>query len=60
MLVLNKFLQKTGVPLYIRLIWVNYFQLGAISGLLTAKSNAKNQIKHHSNILIQVAKSVNK
>ena len=58
MLVLNESLQKTGVPSYIRFIRVGYSQSGAISGLLTERSNAEDLIKQHSNTLIRAAKLV--
>ena len=60
MLVLNKSLQKTGVPAYLQFCRVGYAQSGAISALLTEKSSAEELIREHSNILIRAAKSVDK
>ena len=59
MLVLNESLQRAGIPAYIRFSRVGYFQLGAISALLTEKPNAENLIKGYANMLIRTAKSVN-
>ena len=58
MLALNESLQKAGVPAYTRFSKVGYSQSGAISALLTEKSNAEELISSHSNILIRAAKSV--
>ena len=58
MLVLNESLRKAGVPAYVRFSRVGYSQSGAISGLLTERSNAEDLIRHHSNILIRAAKSI--
>ncbi len=58
MLVLNKSLQKTRVPAYIRFCRVGYAQSGAISALLTEKSSEKDLIKEHSKVLIRAAKSI--
>lgn len=58
MLVLNESLQRAGVPAYTRFSKVGYSQSGAISGLLTEKSNAEDLIRDHSNALIRAAKSV--
>ena len=58
MLALNKSLQKAGIPAYIQFSRVEYSQSGAISALLTEKSNAEEFISNHSNILIRAAKSV--
>ena len=58
MLVLNESLQKAGVPAYVRFSRVGYSQSGAVSGLLTERSNAEDLIKQHSNTLIRAAKSV--
>lgn len=58
MLVLNESLQKAGIPAYIRLSRVGYSQSGAISALLTEKSNAEDLVKDHSNMLIRAAKLV--
>ena len=58
MLVLNESLQKAGVPAYVRFSRVGYSQSGAVSGLLTERSNAEDLIKQHSNNLIRAAKSV--
>lgn len=58
MLVLNEALQKAGIPAYIRFSRVGYSQSGAISALLTEKSNAENLVRDHSNMLIWAAKSV--
>ena len=60
MLTLNKSIQKTGVPAYTRFSKVGYLQSGAISALFTEKSNAKELINIHSNILMRAAKSVDK
>ena len=58
MLVLNESLQKAGIPAYTRFSRVGYSQSGAISALLTEKSNAENLVRDHSNMLIRAAKSV--
>lgn len=58
MLTLNESLQKAGIPAYTRFSRVGYLQSGAISALLTEKSNAEELISNHSNILIRAAKSV--
>lgn len=58
MLVLNESLQKAGVPAYMRFSRVGYSQSGAISALLTERSNAEDLIRHHSNTLIRAAKSI--
>lgn len=60
MLVLNELQQKAGIPAYTQFSRVRYLQLGAIFVLLTEKSKADNVVKDHSNMLIRVAKSVNK
>ncbi len=44
-LVLNESLQKAGIPAYVRFSKVGYSQSGAISGLLTERSNAEDLIK---------------
>lgn len=54
----NESLQKAGIPAYTRFSRVGYPQSGAISALLTEKSNAEELINNHSNILIRAAKSV--
>ncbi len=59
MLVLNEFLQTAGIPAYVRFSKVGYSQSGAISGLLTERSNAENLIKDYSNIFIRAAKLIN-
>ena len=58
MLVLNKALQRANVPAYVRFIKVGYSQSGAISGLLTEKSNAEKLLGEYSTTLIRAAKSV--
>ena len=58
MLVLNESLQKAGIPAYTRFSRVGYSQSGAISALLTEKSNAESLVRDHSNMLIRAAKSV--
>ena len=60
MLILNESLQKAGIPAYTRFSRVGYSQSGAISALLTEKSNAENLVRDHSNMLIRAAKSVEK
>ena len=57
MLVLNESLQKAGIPAYIRFSRVGYSQSGAISALLTERSNVEDLVKDHSNMLIRDAKS---
>lgn len=59
-LVLNESLQKTGILAYTWFNRVGYLQSGAISILLIEKSNAENLVRDHSNMLIRVAKSVDK
>lgn len=59
-LVLNKALQQVNLPTYKRFNKVRYFELGAISGLLTKKSNTDNLLRDHLTALIQAAKSVDK
>lgn len=58
MLVLNESLQRVGIPAYVRFSKVGHYQSGAISGLLTEKSNAEDLIRDHSATLIQAAKLV--
>lgn len=58
MLILNESLQKAGIPTYNRFSRVGYSQSGAISALLTEKSNAENLVRDHSNMLIRAAESV--
>lgn len=58
MLVLNKSLQKTGIPAYIRFPRLGYALSGAIPALLTEKSSAKDLVREHSNVLIRAAKSI--
>ena len=58
MLFLNELLQKAEIPAYIRFSKVGYSQSGAISGLLTEKSNAEDLIKDHTTTLIRAAKLV--
>lgn len=58
MLVLNETLQRVGISAYVRFSKVGYSQSGAISGLLTERSNTEDRILHHSNILIRAAKSI--
>ena len=58
MLVLNEALQRANVPAYVRFIKVGYSQSGAISGLLTEKSNAEELLGEYSTTLIRAAKSV--
>ncbi len=47
-----------NLPAYIRLSKVGYSQSGAISGLLTEKSNTEDLLRDHSTVLIRAAKSV--
>lgn len=54
-LVSNESLQRAGIPAYIRFSRVGYSQSGAISPLLTEKSNAEDLIKDHSNMLKRAA-----
>ena len=58
MFVLNKLLQKTDAPAYIRFCQVGYAQSGAISALLQEKTSIKDLVKEHSNILIEAAKFI--
>ena len=58
MLVLNESLQKAEIPAYIRFSKVGYSESGAISGLLTEKSNVEDLIKDHAITLIRAAKLV--
>ena len=58
MLVLNEALQQANIPPYIRFSKVGYSQSGAISGLLTEKSNAEELLAEYSTTLIRAAKSV--
>lgn len=58
MLALNESLQKAGIPAYTRFSRVGYSQSGAISAVLTERSNAEELISNDSNILIRAAKSV--
>ena len=58
MLVLNKTLQQANLPSHIRFCEVSYSQSGAISGLLTKRSNAEEVLKDYSTTLIRTAKSV--
>ena len=60
MLALNESLQKARIPAYIRFCRVGYSQSGAISTLLTEKSNEEELINIHSNVLIRAAKLVHK
>ena len=60
MLVLNKVLQQANLLAYIRFSKVGYLQSGAISGLLTEKSNAEDLLGDYLTTLIQAAKSVDK
>ena len=60
MLVLNEALQRVNLPAYIRFSKVGYSQSGAISRLLTEKSNTEDLLRDHSTILIRATKSVNK
>lgn len=59
-LILNKSLQKAGIPAYARFSRVGYSQSGAIFALLTEKLDAENLVRDHSNMLIRIAKSVDK
>lgn len=59
-LVLNKLLQKVGIPAYIRFCRVKYSQSRLISTLLINKFNIEKLIIKHSNALIRAAKSVDK
>jgi len=52
MLVLNEALQRANLPAYIRFSKVGYSQSGAISGLLTEKSNAEDLLRDYSTTLI--------
>ena len=56
--VLNKLLQRAGIPTYTRFSKVRYLQSRAILVLFTKKSNTKNLIKDYSKALIRAAKSV--
>lgn len=58
MLALNEALQKAGIPAYTRFSRVGYSRSGAISALLTEKSNAEELISNHLNILIRTARPV--
>ena len=58
MLVLNEALQRVNLPAYIRFSKLGYSQSGAISGLLTEKSNAEELLRDHSTMLIRAAKSI--
>ncbi len=58
MLAFNESLQKAKISAYIRFCRLGYSQSGAISSLLTEKSNEEELINIHSNVLIRVAKSV--
>lgn len=58
MLVLNEALQKAGETQEIRFCQVGYAPSGAISALLTEKSDAGLLIPRLSNLLIRAAKSV--
>ena len=58
MLVLNETLQRLNLPAYVRFSKVGYSQSGAISGLLTEKSNAEDLLRDHATTLIRAAKSV--
>lgn len=60
MLVLNKSLQKTEIPAYIRFLRVGNVQSGAISALLTEKLSAEDLVREYSNVLIRAAKSLDK
>ncbi len=55
MLVLN---ERVNLPAYVRFSKVGYSQSGAISGLLTEKSNAEDLIRNYLTVLIRAAKSV--
>lgn len=59
MLVLNEALQRANLPAYVRFSKVGYSRSGAISGLLTEKSNAEDLLRDYSTLLIRTAKSVN-
>ena len=48
-----------NLPGYVRFSKVGYSQSGAISGLLTEKSNAEDLLRDHLTILIRAAKPVN-
>lgn len=58
MLGLNEYLQNVDISAYVKFSKVSYSQLGGIFRLLIKRSNAKNFIKNHSNILIQATKSI--
>ena len=58
MLVLNKSLQRAGVPAYTRFNKVGYSQSEAILGLLIKKLKTEDLIRDHFNALIRAAKSV--
>lgn len=60
MLVLNELLQRTRIPAYIWFSKVEYSQLRAIFTLLIEKSNVEGLVKDYSNLLIRVAKLINK
>lgn len=50
--------ERVNLPAYVRFSKVGYSQSGAISGLLTEKSNAEDLIRDYLTILIRAAKSV--
>ena len=58
MLVLNKALQKTGMPTYIWFSRVDYLQSGAISMLLKEKSSADQLVYNHLNMVADRQKSL--
>lgn len=58
MLALNEPLQRAGKCLETRFCQVKYLPSGAVSTILTKKANAGTVISRLSNVLIQVAKTV--
>lgn len=59
MLVLNKLLQRTGIPTDIRFCQIRYTQSEEISTLLNKKTSVENLVKKHFNIPIRKANSIN-
>lgn len=59
MFAFNEALQRARIPTYTWFNQVEYSQVVVISRLLTKKSNAKQLVNNHSNILMKAAKAVN-
>lgn len=60
MLAPNEALQKAGEPISIYFIQVNYSQSGVISVFVLEKADVTKFLKMYTNVLIQVAKTVDR